>query len=159
MAWNLPTTWAPGNLVQASALNAQLRDNLNYLLTPSAVMRSTATGTISTTSTTYASFGTAWALSLNSNGGHVLIGGQAYFTAAGGTNAMQILLGVDIDGTTYPLGAGVGTFLGTLNGSRLVTGLASGAHTVTLMTRVTVGTMTASVRPDLLPMEVWAVEG
>jgi hypothetical protein len=34
MAWTTPVTWATNQLVAAGDLNAQIRDNENYLLTP-----------------------------------------------------------------------------------------------------------------------------
>src|SRR5262245_36696660 len=31
MAWTIPRTWVPGELVTASMMNTQIRDNLNFL--------------------------------------------------------------------------------------------------------------------------------
>jgi hypothetical protein len=159
MPWNTPATWTAGTMVRATAMNTQIRDNVGYLLTPNAAMMRTAAGALTTTSTTYASLGTAWALTLNTHGGHVRLGGQMAVSGVGPANSGYI--GLDVDGTLHT--ATVFSLSGNmpvgLSFNKLITGLASGAHTVTLKWRVVVGTMTASTDPGAVPIEFWALEG
>lgn len=53
MPWNTPITWSPGQVVAASDLNGQIRDDLNYLLAarPNAYVVRSGTSDYTTTGT------------------------------------------------------------------------------------------------------------
>lgn len=152
MAWTNPVTWAAAQLVDVTDFNEQIRDNLNYLLTPNAARRVSAAGNYTTTSTTYVSLGTAWALALNTYGGHVLIGAIGRVTAGASVNAY---VGFDVDGAVSAVAQTVTN--GMINATLLVTGLASGAHTLTLKWRSQSGD---NIYMDVtnVPLNFWATE-
>lgn len=160
MGWTNPHTWVAGELVGASALNTHLRDNLSYLLAPNAAQRISAAGTLTTTSTTFASLGTAWALALTTYGGHVTIGAQLPFTYAGVANHGSAFFGIDVDGTVYTAQMQLmsGTGFAGLSINKLITGLGSGAHTLTLKWRVAPGATTGTLDPSFMPIEFYAKE-
>lgn len=159
MAWTQPATWVDGQVVAASDLNAQIRDNLAYLLAPNVGQVITAAGALSTTSTTYASLGTAWSKSLTLNGGYLEAGLRMMVSGAAATFSTAFF-GIDVDGTLYSaaLAAISGNQAVTVSFVKLITGLASGAHTVAPKWRVAAGTTTASTDPSVLPLEFWARE-
>lgn len=155
MAWTSPRTWADGEVVNAQMMNEQVRDNLNYLLAPNVTQIVTAAGTLSTTSTTFASLGTAFARSVTTNGGYLLVGAQIHIS--GGVGG-RMAIGFDVDGVLYTAADHVITPGTTLHPNRLLTGLASGAHTVGLKWRVIAGTTTAQSDPSIAPLDFWARE-
>lgn len=159
MAWTLPKTWVAGERVVATDMNAQIRDNINYLLTPNAFVVRSAVGALSTTSTTYASLGAGWSQSITTYGGHVLVGLQMPVSGPG-TN-QSAFVGVEVDGTLYtgaitPLS---GNTPFTVHFTKLITGLASASHTFVAKWRVPVGNQTAGTDAAVLPIEFWAMEG
>ena len=96
MAWNAPATWVSGAILTAAQLNAQLRDNLNYLGAPSAAWTTFTpqlrTATTNRTSTvTYARYLRIGSLAI--------IEASVAATAAGGANE-QINLALPT-GLTY----------------------------------------------------------
>lgn len=158
MAWSLPQTWVDGQVMNAADFNEQLRDNLNYLLAPNAVYVKTAVGALSTTSTVLASLGTAWSQSLTLNGGHLAFGAQFVISAAIAA-AGTVVIAVAVDGTPYT------AFYQVIGGPsqmisfhQVLTGLASGAHTINLQWRSTLATVTASIDPTIVPLIFWAKE-
>lgn len=159
MGWTTPATWVAGQLVSAAGMNVQVRDNLNYLLAPNAFFVQSAAGALSTTSTTYASLGTAWARSITMNGGYLRAGAQMVISGVASTSGV-VFLGVDIDGTTYTAQAirASGNNMIGVSISKFFTGIAAGAHTVTLKWRVSGGDITGSIDPTVMPLEFWAVE-
>lgn len=53
MAWTAPATWTANQLIGASDLNTQVRDNLNYLLGGRTIGSKTSAVSASTSSTTF----------------------------------------------------------------------------------------------------------
>lgn len=158
MAWTLPRTWVDGELVNAALLNAQIRDNLNYLLAPNVAYLKTAAGVLTTTSTVLATLGTAWSQSLTLNGGHLQFGAQLV-TSAAGAGAGNVVFAVTVDGTPYTaFYQAIGQTPQTITFHQLLTGLASGAHTLALQWRANAGTITATIDPTIIPLIFWAKE-
>lgn len=145
MPWNTPITWSPGQVVAASDLNGQIRDDLNYLLAarPNAYVVRSGTSDYTTTGTSFADVDAAnLLLTLTLNGSRSLViasalinaslsGGACYLdwivdstTRAGGTN-----------GVANNAVAGGGTQIHAVTAIGLFTGLSAGAHTFKLQYR------------------------
>lgn len=158
MAWSLPRTWTDGELVNAAMMNQHVRDNLNYLLAPNVVYVRSAVGALSTTGTTLANLGTAWSQSVTLNGGYLNFGAQLVVSAAAAA-AGAAVFAVSVDGTPYTaFHAVIGAPAVMVTFNQILTGIASGAHTVALQWRSTVGTVTASIDPTVVPLIFWAKE-
>src|SRR3712207_4948156 len=101
--WHTPKSWSTGELVTATNLNEQLRDNLEFLKAPpnNAYLLNEAAN-YTTTSTSFVEVdgaGSELTLSLTTAGGDVLIvfNGVVANSAAGSTVYFDVL----IDGLTY----------------------------------------------------------
>ena len=100
MAWTDPATWAVDQVVTADEMNEQVRDNLNYLLSPNhqRIMRSNGgTYTITNVTTFQAIDATNLSISLTTHGGPILVN----FLATGYTNgaAHEGYFDIAVDGT------------------------------------------------------------
>jgi hypothetical protein len=75
MPWTSPKTWQPAEIVTAAALNAHLRDNLNYLLAARPVAFTCITGSadFSTASTTFVPVDAALTVGLTLAGSRALV--------------------------------------------------------------------------------------
>jgi hypothetical protein len=172
--WTSPVTWNPGQVVAASDLNAQLRDNLIYLFArPQNVVKRDNGANYTTTSTSFVDIdGTNLKITLNISGGAVLLG----FTgvAVGGsivTNAGPAAFDFLIDSTRYA-SAGTDGLVANANTAywngvsmaALVTGLSAGSHTFKVQWKF-LGVGTSSVLcagngtggQDFIPT-FWAIE-
>ncbi len=137
--WTSPVTWNPGQVVAASDLNAQLRDNLIYLFArPQGVVKRDNGASYTTTSTSFVDIdGTNLKITLNISGSAVLLG----FTGCGYLAQFDFL----IDSTRYASAGAdglvdAGGALGPICMIGLVTGLAAGSHTFKVQWKVTGGT-------------------
>lgn len=168
MAWTTPTTWTAGSVVTASDLNAQIRDNLLYLLVRpgSVVKRVVANNGSYSTSGSAASFAyidtTNLSITMNTSGGNVIVG----FSAAFGNG--PIAVDFDIDGTRYTTSnMGIGQFawhpnngvVNLISYSELVTGLSVGSHTLKAMWKgLSAGTVVLWSGTLTSPTVFWAME-
>ena len=141
--WRTPITWSVGQLVTATNLNEQVRDNLEFLKTPPTALYNVNQGSdYTTTSTSFADVdATNLALTITTAGGDVLIGFMGY---AGGT--ARVYFDVLIDGVRM---AGDDGFLASVNAANtpvtlvaLKQGLAPGNHTFKLQWKVNSGSAT-----------------
>ncbi len=139
--WTTPKTWAIGELVRASDLNAQLRDNLSALKNPpSAHYTLDETADYQTTSTVFVDVDSArLSFTLSTNGGDVLVHFEGTVTSGG--NGIGLAFDVAVDGARLGGADGLVT-LWTGNGgrevaafTRLVHGLSAGEHTFVLQWR------------------------
>ena len=167
--WTSPVTWNPGQVVAASDLNTQLRDNLIYLFTrPQSVVKRDNGASYTTTSTSFVDIdGTNLKITFTISGSAVLLG----FTGVLGIASPDTQFDLLVDGARY---ASVGSdglaamqtpsgypFGITLVG--LVTGLAAGQHTFKIQWKnLTGGTSTlfagnGTSGQDFIPT-FWAVE-
>lgn len=156
-AWTAPHTWAVAERVTAALLNTHLRDNLSYLLTPNEFVVTAATGTFTTTSTSYTNVDATFSKTIVMNGGHLLVGmrGVMYNSANGNT----MTLAVDVDGTQY---VGVTNQYSSTSAvsytdfTMLIPGLSAASHVVSLVWKTTAGT--ATMDKTYSPLEFWGVE-
>ncbi len=150
MGWTTPITWTVSQIVGASDLNSQVRDNLTYLLSGRAktvIVRDNA-ASYGVTSTTFVDVDpTNLSITLTPQSGIVEIG----FAGAGGySSTSQVAFDVDIDGTRYANGFGDGiTALLGANGpigfTVTKTGLSIASHTFKLQWKVINGTGSGSL--------------
>ena len=143
MAWTTPKTWTSEPLTSID-LNAQLRDNQNYLkdrMDNSDSFTASGPGNYTTTSTAFVDVdATNLSLTLSTHGGDVLLG----FTAAvySQSNGAKVFFNVSVDSVDYFAGNGI-TQLTILNSGEvhrhrplclvvLIPGLSAGSHTFTL---------------------------
>lgn len=168
MAWTTPKTWTSEPLTSTD-LNAQLRDNQNYLKDR---LDSSASAVISGVSN-YTTAATAFAdvdasklsLTLNTHGGAVLLG----FTAAvySQSNGAKAYFNVAVDAVDYFAGDGITqlTVLGSGDNYRhkplclvvLIPGLSAGRHTFTLRWKTSSNGRIAIETVNLHP-QFWAQE-
>jgi hypothetical protein len=166
--WTSPVTWNPGQVVAASDLNAQLRDNLIYLFTrPQSCIKRDNGASYTTTSTSFVDIdGTNLKITLNISGSAVLLGftGQTTRDSGGAEPIFDFL----IDSTRYAsAGAdGLGRVPGNIGPfcmTGLATGLAAGSHTFKVQWKVGAsGTATlyagnGTSGQDFIPT-FWAIE-
>ncbi len=145
MPWNIPVTWTPGQIVAASDLNSQLRDDLNYLLAgrPTGFVVRSGTSDYTTSSTTFVDVdATNLILTLTLNSSRVLLVASALINASASGGACY--LDWIVDSTTRAGGtsglvnnavAGGGTQVHAVTAIGLFTGLSAGAHTFKLQAR------------------------
>ncbi len=163
MAWTTPITWAAGSVVSAATLNAQVRDNLGYLIArPHQRIIRTDASDYSTTSTTFVNIDAA-SLSID-----LTISGSAVLVGFGGVlrQTEGVYLDLSVNGTRYAnttQGIGIATISSTANYalasySVLVTGLSVGAHQFRPMWRVASGTGVLRATTSTSPVCFWAVE-
>jgi hypothetical protein len=132
MAWNTPATWVVSQVVGASDLNTQIRDNLNFLLNGKAqVNYRVASGAYTTTSAVFVLIdGTNLSATINVTTGRVKFEFGGFFSIA---NA-----GVSGDLDLFIDGADQGTiYHNVLNTSswisyHIILSLAAGSHTIDL---------------------------
>jgi len=141
--WRTPITWTVGQLVTATNLNEQLRDNLEFLKTPpTALYNVNQASDYTTTSTTFVDVdATNLLLTIATAGGDVLIVFMGY---GGGTS--RLYFDIAIDGVRM---AGDDGFLSAVNAVNtpitlvaLKQGLSAGSHTFKLQWKVNSGTGT-----------------
>src|SRR5688572_3120208 len=99
--WTAPRTWANEELVTATMLNEQLRNNLEWLKdTPASVYTSSAAGDYSTTSTAWVDVAAAFSRTLTTEGGDVLIAftGTVQLYSAQTGSYIDVYFDIEIDG-------------------------------------------------------------
>ena len=152
MGWTTPRTWIAGDRISALLLNEQLRDNLVALKAPpsQAIIRNNDVS-YSTTSTAFVPVdSTNLSLSLTTNGGDVMVGMMGVI-AADSTTSRHMSFDVRVDGSGGWLvdqgyGGGITTAVQStiaqlVNiGPLIISGLAAGNHTFTLLWRMNAGT-------------------
>ncbi len=167
MPWTQPITWTPAQVVAASDLNAQMRDNLLYLLAsrPIAAVNRVGAADYTTASGSFVDVDASnLILTLTLNGSRALVVATALIvgTVAGGGCFLDWI----VDGTTRAGGSAglVGTAVPTSGLSihaataiGLFTGLAAGAHSFKLQYRGN-GTGGATVYNNGLPITLFGLE-
>lgn len=148
MGYTTPTTWLADQVVGASDLNAQLRDNMAYVHAgkPASVIARNNAGAYSTSSGTFAdvdSTNLAITLSLTTGRVALFLTGSFYADAA----ARLLSLDCTIDGTRWMAAHTDGMAKETLDtNARIITlammkpGLSVGSHTFKLQWKVGSGT-------------------
>jgi hypothetical protein len=151
MAWTTPSTWTTSQVVGASDLNTQVRDNMAFLLAGKAVGGHNGQRTAWTTNqTSYVDIdSTNLAATLNISSGRIGLFVEGYFQASnipGEWCQLTVLLdGADQGDATY------GYIRLAANGSRhlswmlIFSGLSAGSHTVALQWKCSANTITASL--------------
>lgn len=160
--WTANRTWTTGELVTAAVLNTYVRDNLDWLKTPTASNVAPFATTFTTTSTTFTDV-TSMTATITTNGGGVDV--YTRFTSSNsGTadTAYDIVLdGVSESGTTHGLyrhgSPGAAASVGVAFMHHIDT-LSAGSHTIKLQVRTISGTQsifgtTASFYPMFYVVE------
>jgi len=170
--WTTPATWSNSVLVDATDLNTNVRDNMDYLFTrPRTVSNSDAAANVTTTSTSFTDVdgaGSEFTISVATNGGRLMIGFVGALVVAGGVTTYRGYLDVDVDGARLGGDDGLVLFYYPYSGNVsfvVVTGVLSVAtHTVklqwktnnvanTLTCYMGAGTASANMHPQF-----WAIE-
>lgn len=103
MAWTTPATWTAGQVVGASDLNAQIRDNETYLLSGRGIgnLWWTSTGTITVNSATFVDVdATNLKMTLLINSGRVMGWWSAAMNATNTGNNVKAWVNTRLDDTT-----------------------------------------------------------
>lgn len=160
MAWQTMGNLALGDLVTEADMDA-IRGNIEYLLAPNYDQKVMTSGTITTTSTTYAELSAQYAKgTVVTNGGHVEVGFTANMNMNASTsNGIEFDLSVD----SVQLGTVIATFTPqALAGWRVnpafsvfLPGLSAGTHTIALLWRLIAAAGTANIIPN---MRFWITE-
>jgi hypothetical protein len=139
MAWTTPKTWTSEPLTSLD-LNTHLRDNLEALKDPpgtSYVLNESAN--YYTTSTSFVDVdGSKLALTISTGGGDVMVHFHGVVAAASG----RVNFDLDVDGVRVAGDDGItrlDTITAPVSFTRLISGLAAGAHTFRLQWRVSSG--------------------
>lgn len=148
MPWTTPTTWTPNQLVTASDMNAQVRDNLNYLLYRTTGSVRYTSGDKTTTSTTLVAIdSTNIKTTVTTVSGRMFYQFSGTFYMSSGTTAGLLQLAMDIDGTQYVMSestlasaASPSSVFVTYIG--VVSTLSVGAHTFTPYWKISANTVT-----------------
>lgn len=165
--WHTPKTWLTGDVLTASDMNEQIRDNLDYLKSKAIghCQMEEATN-YSTTSTTLVDIDPdKLSLTLETNGGDVLLGFCGVFTNQGGND---FYLEIAMDNT--PVSGHDGVFVaGTTARGRtssfvwLVTDVSAGSRTFKLQWRTRANTLFLAAGNPVYPnisflSQFWAKE-
>lgn len=163
MPWTTPSTWAAAQVVTATQLNQQLRDNLNYLLSrPHQRIIRTAAANYTTTSTTFVDIDTTHlSLNVTLSGSAVLVGFSGITELSAGQTTCFDFTVDDVRYTTTADGLVAGYILTGITHmpvtfTALVMGLTVGSHTFRPVWRVSSGTGT--LRAVNNPVIFWAME-
>ena len=166
--WTQPRDWSVDELVTPALLNAQLRDNLEFLKNPPTDLYDVdESSDYTTTSTSFVDVdGTNLALTIETEGGDVMVGFVGSVSHSNGT--ARIYFELDVDGS--PAGGDDGICLVAQNTWRnqtasfvfLIQGLSEGSHTIKLQWKTNVGTATlyagaGTTNFDMHP-QLWARE-
>ncbi len=135
MAWTLPRSWVAGELITATIMNEQIRDNMDALKDPpSEVDPGTGSTDYTTTSATFVDIdSTDFTITLATTGGDVFVFISGGWNNSAGEMYVDIVsdavsLSRDGDGFSKPTGSsGAGTAHAMI--PFLETGLSSGSHT------------------------------
>ena len=95
MAWNAPVTQSVGTLITPAIWSSQIVEKLLYLKSPPATILAGASN--ETSSTSYVPL-TETQNIITTTGGRVLIGAYGYSFRTSGSGAMQVTIGLQIDG-------------------------------------------------------------
>ncbi|PJF30840.1 MAG: hypothetical protein CUN51_06550 [Candidatus Thermofonsia Clade 1 bacterium] len=163
MPWTTPTTWVSAQVVTATQLNEQLRDNMNYLLSrPHQRIIRVASSNYTTTSTTFVDIdATNLSITLTISGSAVLVG----FSGVAEVNSGPFYcFDFTVDGNRYTTVSNGLLEVHTATGfihvpasyTALVMGLTVGSHTFRPVWRATSGT--ATLRAVNSPVVFWAME-
>lgn len=167
MAWTTPETWVPGQVVAASDLNSNIRDNTLYLFSgrPVGFTQHVGAADYSTASSTFVDVdATNLILTLTTTGSRVLVAAMALI--GGSLAAGGCFLDFILDSTTRAGGtsglistaiSGGGTQVHAVTAIGLFTGLSAAAHTFKLQYRGN-GTGNAIVYNTGIPVTLLAWE-
>jgi hypothetical protein len=143
-AWTTPATWAASQLVTASDLNVQMRDNLGYLFARPQVriLRDNGADYTTTSSSFVPVDSTNLKITLTISGSAVLL---CFIGVFYNTTANEVHVDLDVDGSRVGSAGNDGlAFTGqapaTVSIVVLVTGLTPGAHTFNVQWRADGGT-------------------
>lgn len=145
--WTSPRTWATGDLATAAMLNQHLRDNLDWLKTPTAGTITWPTANFTTSSTSFVDI-TGLTTTITSNGG----GFDVKFTASctnsnlGAATYFDIMVdGVSISGVANGLQGWSQEVAGAavaISFTWHIAAYSAGSHTIKMRARVSAGTLT-----------------
>lgn len=163
MSWTTPKTWSVDELVTASMLNAELRDNLNALKAPPTAQRVLdQAANYTTTSTSFVDVDSVvLSLTVTSRGGDLMV---HYHGSVLNTSNLLTMLDITLDGVRVGTEAGLivvkGSHEALASFTRLLTGVAAGVHTIRLQWRVDVGTgvLLAGAETVLIHPQFWVRE-
>jgi len=166
MPWTTPATWTAGQVIGATDLNTQLRDNLSYLCVerPNAYLIRTGTSDYSTTLATFSDMDAANLILTVANvqSGRLLVL-VSLMGAADNTAASAAEFDVILDSTTRA-GGTHGLIRVPQNNQRAVvlvarfTGVSVGSHTVKLQYRNATAGAAAQALNNAYPITLWATE-
>lgn len=161
MAWTTPRTWVTNELVTATLMNAHVRDNLAYLLTPNSFQARVGSGTYTTSSTSVVSVDAAFNETITTYGGHVLLLAQGCMSiTTPGTYTATLYF--DIDGTDREMWICRSNVATTVDGFfsvfYLEENLAAGSHTFKLQWKVSNGAETATLTNSQVALTFSGIE-
>lgn len=139
--WTAPRTWISGEIVTAALLNSHLRDNLDWLKTPTESGRIQFAADFTSTSATYVDV-TGVTTTLTTNGGGLDVIWRAQISNSGPASVTFQLV---IDGVSSELLGSCFTGSATSNVWTIAThvaALSAGSHTIKIQTKVASGTTT-----------------
>lgn len=154
MAWTTPATFIANQIVGASDLNTQLRDNLNYLFAsrPTGITNYQNGSNYTTTSTSFVDVdATNVKLTLTLSGSRLFIVSRfvANYTnvANNGINFAFYSVGLNANGSTtnWQGNSAASNIEGQVNMVDIFTGLAAGSQTIRLRWAVSNGAGTGSI--------------
>lgn len=138
--WTQPRTWSVGEMTTAALMNQHLRDNLDYLKTPSSITAQSSTNfTTTSTSATDLTWATA---TLTTGGGGVDLNFRGVVGSSGAATVSFYLV---VDGVSS------GEIFRIVNGAADIRGygffhhiaaLSAASHTIKLQTSISSGTLT-----------------
>ena len=140
-SWSLNRTWITGEIVTASLLNTYLRDNLDWLKSPTDSGRVQITADFTTTSASYTDV-TGITTTITTNGGGLLV---IFRATMRNSSPAAMLFQLVIDGSSVELLGSCFTSSTTNNVWTLAThisAISSGSHTIKLQTKCAAGTTT-----------------
>lgn len=167
MAWTTPATWTAGQVIGATDLNAQVRDNLSYLFSgrPLGTKVYVGAANYTTTSATFSDVDAAnLILSLSSVSSGRIIALAALYGGSDNTASSAIEVDLILDSTTRAGHATHGLMRGVQNVSwgmfiiGYFSGVSVGSHTIKLQFRNVTAGATATIFANNFPIEMWALE-
>ena len=164
MGWTTPVTWAAGTVVSASDMNAQLRDNMDYVHSrkPVSINLLNDGADYTTTSTSFVDVdATDLSKSITTTTGRVLILVACVISSS---VSAETSLDVAMDGTLIGSANTLGIVTHNTNTRSLMsfatvkTGVSNGSHTFKLQWRTSTGTATMRSTTSTNPVSFHILE-
>lgn len=149
-----PPAWLSGAAISLANLN-KINDTLEYLHVPPYVSVREDSGTYTTSSTTPVNVGVNFTVSLDTEGGHILIG-VGGILSINTPSAYTEYLGLSLDGSFVKL---FETDIGrAFDKTHLWVAPAAGSHTIALQYYVNNASGIATLDKSKTPLYLWALE-